>query len=287
MMSKNDERRIIDSLANDQTLEMNADDLEQMLNAELAKPDDEMDAQLVKEILDALDPAEPDPAQMRADWQQIKEDLPKRREKRRWPVRLARIAATAAVIGIVLVSTVEDAGAFRWTLIRQFLIPVAQTFGIIINDQMDITPEATEAPVYSVSDAPSALAAYAALDEVPEMHGEYVIRPKWLPEGFAFSTGSRFTSYDSEIYSLDFTNDDMWFNLNVHIITLNSAVYSREFERNLDIPIELTVGQHTVTFYNNADDQFQSAFWIHENAHYMLSGELSVDEITHFVAEME
>ena len=75
--------------------------------------------------------------------------------------------------------------------------------------------------------------------------------------------------------------------MNVHIITLDSAVYSREFERNLEIPIEKVVGQHTVTFYSNAHDQYQSAVWVHENAHYLLYGELSVEEVTEFILNME
>ena len=199
------------------------------------------------------------------------------------------MAATVAVLSIVLVSTIEDAGAFRWTLIQKILKPVAETFGIIIDDQTDVIPETDESTVYSVSDAPSNLVTYATLDDVPETYEGYIIRPKWLPEGFLFSAGTHFSSHESEIFSLDFLCDSKWFNLNVHITTLaeENMVYSREFERNLEIPIELTVGQHTVTFYNNAEEQFQSAFWIYENAYYMLSGELSVDEITHFVAQME
>lgn len=287
MMSKNDERRIIDSLANDNTLEMNADDLEQMLSDELAKPDDEIDAQLVQEILNALEPSMPDPAQMRDAWPQIKEHLPKRREKKKWPAKLARIAAAAAVISLVLVSTIEDAGAFRWTLIRKLLKPVAQTFGIIIDDQTDVTPEATQAPVYSVSDAPSSLVTYAALDEVPEIHEGYVVRPKWLPSNSVFSSGSCFTSSDSIIYTLSFTRNNSWYDLHIHIITDDSTVYSREFERTLEVPIEIPAGSYTVTFYRNAEDTIQSAFWISENAHYMLVGELSVDEITEFVRRME
>lgn len=287
MMSKNDERKIIDSLANDKTLEMNADDLEQMLSDELAKPEEEIDAQLVQEILNALEPSMPDPAQMRDAWPRIKEHLPKRREKKRWPAKLARIAAAAAVISIVLVSTIEDAGAFRWTLIRKLLKPVAQTFGIIIDDQTDVTPEATQAPVYSVSDAPSTLITYAALDEVPEMHEGYVVRPRWLPEGFVFSTGSRFTSVDSEIYSLDFLNGERWLGLSIHIITRDDAVYSHEFERTLDVPIERNAGSYTVTFYTNTEETVQSAFWIQENAHYRLTGDIRPEDVLYFAECMD
>lgn len=287
MMSKNEERKIIDSLANDKTMEMKYDDLVQLLNIELSKPESEMDTQLIREILNVLEPADPDPAQMRESWQHVKENLPKRQRSTRRHVRLAHVAAAFAVVCVVLVSTMEDAGAFRWTLLQKILKPVAETFGIIIDDQTEIEPEVTEPTVYSVSDAPSELVTYATLNEVPEMHEGYLIKPHWLPEGAVFCAGSKFSSVDSEIYTLDFARNEAQFNLHIYISTEESAVYSREFERNLDEPIEMTVGQNQVIFYSNTHDKHQSAFWIHENAHYMLVGEISVDEIIHFVESME
>lgn len=287
MMSKNDERKIIDSLANDDMLEMNADDLEQMLSDELSKPESEIDGQLVKEILDALEPDKPDPAQMQASWLHVKENLPKRQRGRKWNQGFARFAAAIVVIAVVLVSTTQDAGAFRWTLIQKILKPVAETFGIIIDDQTDVAPEEMDLSVYAVSDAPTSLVTYATLDEVPEMHDAYIIRPKWIPEGFTFASGSYFSSYESEIYSFDFFCEDKWFNYNVHITPLESAVYSREFERNLDVPIETTIGQHSVTFYKNTQDEDQSAFWICENANYMLTGQLGFEDVSRFIEHME
>lgn len=283
MMSKNDDRKIIDSLANDETVEMKSDDLVQMLNIELSKPESEIDGQLVEEILDALEPSEPDPAQIKASWLNVKESLPKRQGRGGWPARLARIAATAAVISIVLVSTIRDAGAFRWTLFQRFLKPVAETFGIVIDDQENILPEVTQSPVYSVSDAPSEFVAYAMLDEVPEMHDSYVIRPKWVPEGFVFSAGSRFTGVDSAIYSLEFMKNEQWFGLHVYVITDESAVYSYEFERNLSVPIETTIGPYTVTIYSNTDDIDKTAFWINENAYYTLTGEIEQSEVIRII----
>ena len=287
MMSTNDERKIIDSLANDKTVEMKSDDLEQMLNIELSKPESEIDGQLVQEILSALEPSEPDPAQMRVRWLHVKENLPKRQVRGRWRMRLARIAATAAVISVVLVSTVQDAGAFRWTLIQKILKPVAETFGIIIDDQPDSFSEETESSIYSVSDASTEFVTYATLEEVPRMHGEYIVRPDWLPIGTAFISGSHFSSVDTEVYSLEFAKNEKWINLNVHITILDSAVHSYEFERNLSVPIEVDVGQHRLLLYNNAQESYVSAFWIHENAHYVLSGKLSIEEITQIVASME
>ena len=287
MMSSFDEHKILDRLANDRMTEMNADDLEQILNAELDKPADEIDTLLVQEILQSLQIEEPDPERMKADWQRVKAHLPHRQTVRRWPRRLIRFGAAAAAITIVMFSALRDAEAFRWTLIQKLLKPVAETFGIMIDDQNNVAPETPDMSQYSVSDAPSTLVTFATLDEVPEMHEGYIIRPKWIPDGYQFVSGSHFSSMDSEIYSLDFIKDEAWFNLNVHIVTFDSTSYHREFERTLEVPIEKTIKQHTVTFYHNAENAVQSALWIYENAHYMISGEISVDDITYFVEYMQ
>lgn len=271
--------------ANKITMEMTHDELEQLLNAELDKPADEMDADLIEEILAVMRTDEPTPEQRQAALAVAKQHLP-RRAKKHLPQTVLRFAAAAAAILVIMVLGLRDAGAFRWTLITKLLQPVAQTFGIVIDDQT-ITPQETPMPQYAVADAPSTTVAYAALDEVPEMHEGYVIRPRWLPEGFEFASGSLFSSFDSEIYSLDFAKGEAWFNFRVYIITQDSTVYSHEFERNLDEPIERVIGQHTVTFYTNADDDTQSAFWIHENAHYRLVGDLTLDHVTQFIESLD
>lgn len=286
-MPKENKSKPLNCLANDTAWEMTPDELEQALNAELDKPADEIDAVLVQEILQALDAEKPDPQRMKADWALVKSNLPKRRANPRIPQWTKRFGAAAAVIAILMVTTLRAADAFPWIFIEKILAPVAQTFGIVIDDQTDMTPSATDAPEYTVSDAPSSTTAYQALDDVPEYALGYAIRPRWLPDGFTFRSGSLFSSVDSEIYTMDFENGDAWLNLQIHIITSDEAVYSREFERTLEVPIEIPVGEHTVTFYRNAEDTVQSSFWIYENAHYMLAGEITVESILHFVDSMD
>ena len=55
------------------------DDLEQLLDAELAKPAEEIDSDLVDRILDALDAPEPTPEQVEASWRTIKERFAEQR----------------------------------------------------------------------------------------------------------------------------------------------------------------------------------------------------------------
>lgn len=55
------------------------DDLEQLLDAELAKPAEEIDSDLVDRILDALGEPEPTPEQVEASWRTIKERFAEQR----------------------------------------------------------------------------------------------------------------------------------------------------------------------------------------------------------------
>ena len=286
MMSNQIKSKIMERLANDPTLEMNYDDLEQLLEAELAKPADEIDAVLVDEILDAMNAPEPDPEQMRRSWHAVKASLP-RQAKAHVPQAIVRFGAVAAAVIMIMFVTLREAEAFRWTLIEKILKPVAETFGIVITNQEDITPEETESTLYSIEDAPSTFIEYASLEEIPETAHGYLIRPKWIPEDFKLSGASLYSTTGIDIYSLDFVNNDRTFNLYIHIYTDEDTVYSYEFERTLDIPIEKAIGQHIVTFYTNADDEHQSTLWIYENAHYRLFGELTINEIEKFISLME
>lgn len=286
MMSNQIKSKIMERLANDPTLEMNYDDLEQLLEAELAKPADEIDAVLVDEILDAMNAPEPDPEQMRRSWHAVKASLP-RQAKAHVPQAIVRFGAIAAAVIMIMFVTLREAEAFRWTLIEKILKPVAETFGIVITNQEDITPEENESTLYSIEDAPSEFFEYNSLDDIPEISHGYPIRPKWIPEGFTLSNASLFSSFDIHIYSLGFVNSEKWFNFYVHVLANDESLYSYEFERNLDIPIEMKVGQHNVTFYSNRDDEIQSAFWVYENAYYSLFGKLTVDEVKSFIEHME
>lgn len=286
MMSNQIKSIIMERLANDPALEMNYDDLEQLLEAELTKPADEIDTVLVDEILDAMNAPEPDPEQMRRSWHAVKASLP-RQAKAHVPRAIVRFGAVTAAVIMIMFVTLREAEAFRWTLIEKILKPVAETFGIVITNQEDTTPEENESTLYSIEDAPSTFIEYASLEEIPETAHGYPIRPKWIPEGFTLSGASQYSSFDIHIYSLDFVSGKKWVNFYIHVLTDDEAIYSYEFERNLDVPIELKVGQHDVTFYSNRDDEIQSAFWVHENAHYRLSGNLSVDEVITFIDHMK
>lgn len=286
MMSNQKKSKIMERLANDPILEMNDDDLEQLLEAELAKPATEIDSSLVEEILDALNAPAPTPEQSEASWQVVKEHFA-RQAKARTTKAIMRFGAVAAAVVMIMFVTLRDAEAFRWTLIEKILKPVAETFGIVIDDQEIVIPEENESTLYSIEDAPSEYIEYSSLDDVPETAHGYLIRPKWVPERFSFSSGSHFSSLGIDIYSVEFLSGEDWLTLNIQIITEENTTYSYMFERTLEVPLEITVGQTPVTFYRNTNDSTQSAFWIHENAHYHLAGIIQHDEVLNFIKLME
>ena len=286
MMSNQKKMKIMERLANDPILEMNDDDLEQLLEAELAKPANEIDSSLVEEILDALNAPVPTPEQSEASWQVVKEHFT-RQAKARTTRAIKRFGAVAAVVIMIMFVSLRDAEAFRWTLIEKILKPVAETFGIVIDDQEIIIPEENEPTLYSIEDAPSEFVEYSSLEDVPETAHGYLVRPKWIPNGYILSNASMYSNTDINIYSLNFENGDSWFSINIDVLNNPDAIYSHEFERNLEVPVEVQIGQHNVTIYDNAKDKYLSAFWIYENAYYYLSGCLTVDEVISIVESME
>lgn len=285
MMSNQKKMKIMERLANDPILEMNDDDLEQLLETELAKPVNEIDSSLVEEILDALNAPAPTPEQSEASWQVIKEHFT-RQAKARTTRAIKRFGAVAAVVIMIMFVSLRDAEAFRWTLIEKILKPVAETFGIVIDDQETI-PEENESTLYSIEDAPSEYIEYSSLEDVPETAHGYIIRPKWVPDRFTYVMGSQYISIDSEIYSILFSDGQNELVYNVHIILGDDTVYSYEFERSIETPIEKNVGDNRVTFYRNENDSTQSVFWIHENGHYHLSGRITIDEAVYFIEQLK
>ena len=62
---------VLNRLVKDKRLELMPDELTRLLDAELAKPEDEMDTQLVSELLHLVEKDAPTDADRAADWQAI------------------------------------------------------------------------------------------------------------------------------------------------------------------------------------------------------------------------
>lgn len=130
-MPNTNDRKIIERLTNDPALEMKRHELEDLLESEVNKPAEEIDAQLVSDLLDILQPEEvPSGVQMEV-WKRINKQInPKPRKTHRL---LQRLVAAAAIIVLLFGLSLGAAKAFRWTFLLKLLQPVAESFGIYMN----------------------------------------------------------------------------------------------------------------------------------------------------------
>ena len=91
----NVQNKIIEHLRNDHDTELMRHELESMLERELAKPESEVDVQLVDELLAALEAEEPAETEKQITWNAIEDTLQHERRQRRI-VALHRAAACIA-----------------------------------------------------------------------------------------------------------------------------------------------------------------------------------------------
>ena len=121
MMNRNEKLEIAKRLRLSTESELSRDDLEQMLEAELSKPETEMDTELVQQIVDLLEET-PSQAQQRAAWRKTD----KRLKLRQWqPVvsGLTRIAAVGVILVALMFATYGTAQALNWEFLLRLMKP--------------------------------------------------------------------------------------------------------------------------------------------------------------------
>lgn len=286
-MSKQNDSMILNRLARKYAKEMTRDELTQLLDHELSKPGQQMDMELVSEILSILYPDAPSPERKAAALAEAKKRLPARQTRSRFTRMLPQLTAAAAALLVILLATAPEAGAFRWTLIHKVIQPVAETFGIIVGQEADDGSDYIDIHEELVCDSPTVQESYSAWEDIPRAYEGYALRPEALPEGYHLDSATRFSCFDSEIYSLAFSKDECWFNLNTYVFTNPDCASRITFERTLDIPYEQQIGKYDVTFYSNADDHVQSAFWIYESVQYLLMGEAPMETFISILQNMQ
>lgn len=111
MLNRNEKLEIAKRLRHLTEMEMSRDDLEQLLDAEMAKPETEMDDELVQDILELLEDS-PSQVQQNASWQKLSSRL----SSKRWQPYvsgLARVAATLVLLVAVMFATYGTAHALN------------------------------------------------------------------------------------------------------------------------------------------------------------------------------
>lgn len=280
-MPNANERKIIERIANDSALEMNTHELKELLDLELSKPAEEMDVQLVQELLEILQPGEVPQAKKQEVWQNVSRAILSERKKTH-PL-LRRFVAVAALIVLLFGLTIGAASAFRWTFLWKLLEPVAETFGIYRNYSEKDRSETTDAHLYTLEEAESVQELYTDLAMLPDTFMGYMIKPKWIPEGYEFLQATVYSDSTMCAYTIDYTRENDEMSTSVTFYLDEEAVLGHLYERTVDIPMEQLIGQVKVTFYRNTTDKVQLVSWIDGDAHYNTRGNLTVDEIERIV----
>ena len=146
MMNRNEKLEIAKRLRLSTESELSRDDLEQMLDAELSKPEAEMDAEIVQQILEILEET-PSQTQQREAWRKTD----KRLKLRQWqPVvtGLTRIAAVGVVLVALMFATYGTAQALNWEFLLRWMRPFAETFMIYSGNEPESSPEPVISEVY-------------------------------------------------------------------------------------------------------------------------------------------
>ena len=284
MLNRNEKLEIAKRLRLSTESEMSRYDLEQMLEAELNKPEDEMDTELVQQILEILEDG-PSMEQQHKSWQQID----KRLKFKQWqPVvsGLTRIAAVGVILVALLFATYGTAQALNWEFLLRWMKPFAETFMIYSGDKPEPTVAPVTTEVYGDVGLTFAQTEFNTLADCPEKIDGYPVKPVWMPERFTYLQGSMYA--DTLVTSITHTyQSDMGICIiDISMLEDESKANAYHFEQ---LPAENTsmyIAGYRISFYHNSDNTTLTASWMCENVHYTITGSVSEEEITTIIDSM-
>ncbi len=283
MLNATDERRITEHLINDRKAELMPYELNEMLEQELSKPEAEVDAQLVRDILELLETKEPSPKEKEKCWNAVRHKM--KNSNRCWSL-LRRVCVAAAVLVAVFFVSLGTASALNWTFLLKHFSPIAETFGLYSMNNVD--HEATEnQDAYTDERAEYKQLNYDSLAEMPTQLREQNIIPGWIPERFEFVNGTIYEDENMASASLYFCSDE-----NARLTLILSCYENDEditsyvYEVSTDNQNSLAIGGHTLTYYFNDDGEIRAVSAIEENAHFYIGGSISEEELNQIVASM-
>lgn len=285
MMNLNDKLEIAKRLRLSSEMEMSRDELAQMLEDELAKPEAEMDDQLVQDILELLGDT-PTPQQQNHSWKQIEKKLT---AKSLWhPVirTAARIAAAGVILVALTFATYSTARAFNWEFLLRLMKPFAETFMVYSGD----TPEATAVPVQAEQYDDFSMAFtqedFTTLADCPREIDGYPVKPDWMPEQFVYLHGSMYADLLTTSFTHVFSSNDGVCIIDVTKFVDSQDAISYHYEQLPENNESMYVAGYQVAFYSNTDGANITASWLAENTHYCVTGVLSKEEIISILQSM-
>lgn len=283
-MNRNEKLEIAKRLRHLTEMELSSDDLALMLEAELSKPEAEMDAELVQQILELTEET-PSQAQQRDAWRKTG----KRLRLRQWqPVvtGLTRIAAVSVILSAVLFATYGTAKALNWEFLLRLMRPFAETFTIYSGDRPEPSASPKVSEVYSDAGLASTQTIFAALADCPDEIDGYPAKPVWMPERFTYLQGCMYSDVNSTTIAHVFQSDSGCCIMDISLLNDTNESDSYQFEQ---LPAE-NMSKYTegyqITFYHNSDSATLTASWMIDNAHYSITGAMNKDEITQIIDSM-
>lgn len=282
MSNRKETLEIIERLQNAPEMELMQHDVEEMLERELAKPEAEVDAQLVQELMDLLENREVNGEEKKAAWTQLEQKLPAKRSRPivKW---VSRIAACAAVIIAVMFAAYGTAQAFHWEFLLKLLRPVAETFMLYSSNQDGATQAPQQVDAYQQGSTGIRQAQYNSVEECPLTYEGYRVQPVWMPERFAFLQGMLYQDEFSAVITNVHHSEGGICILTVTLFNGENTKSSYEYEKTLNDPMTHVISNHEVTYYHNYDDAMRSASWVMDKAHYSVTGAITEDEMVQVI----
>lgn len=284
MLNRNEKLEIAKRLRLSTESEMSRDDLEQMLEAELTKPEDEMDTEFVQQILELLED-EPTQAQQYESWKQIEKTL----TVKKWqPVvsGLARIAAVGVILVAIMYATYGTAQALNWEFLLRLMKPFAETFMVYTGGAPEPTPLPQSEELYVDFAMTFTQQEFATLADCPDEIDGYPVKPVWMPEQFEYLQGSMYSDYQVTSISHVFRSNEGSCILDISKFENDDDATQYHYEQ---IPAENTtmyVAGYQLAIYYNTDNAKLTATWLRDNTNYCITGALSEEEVTAILESM-
>ena len=270
------------------------DKLNELLEEELNKPEDQIDMELVESILAELEPQEIREDEVTASWQRLvkKIDTLHSGEKRthsasvsrgktrkRWPTVLRSIGLIAAAAVILFYASIGTAKATRWTFLLKLLQPITETFGIKLGD--DVDPLFEEEYISALDDGK--MSQFSSKNEIPLEYEGYSIKLNGIPKRFSLMEGSFYPSKQMDSFDFAYLDGDDWLVYSINIFPTDAAGLEYLFETTMDIQEKRNVGMIEITIYQNDDAKTQYVSWVNKNAHYSLYGTILPEELDEII----
>lgn len=284
MPNRSNSSEIAKRLINDKDVELMPLELNRILEEEMAKPEAEIDVQLVDELLELLEEAEPSEVEKRRMWQGISDRLDKKEPDGRVRFSWRRVAVIVVAAILLLTMTLGVAQALRWTFLLKLLEPLAQTFGIVTTDQLTKS-DSIEGEV-SVEGDDTEQIVYDSFEAMPKTYKGHVVVPGWVPERYAFDHGTFFDNGWVEKHTVSYRYNDQSLSIDMTAYQEENTIVDFQYERAIDEPKTIDVEGIEALFYENSREGSIYAVWINDNVNYNLFGVVTREELIRIIGSM-